>query len=319
MREASFLRQNEKKWRQVEQILEDRNVLTPDEAANLFVDLTDDLSYARTHYPTSVSTKYLNALTCGIYGRLNQGQKERFKRVVEFWKLEVPMAVGRQHPKFLYALIFFCVCVLIGVVSTHYDKEFPRVVLGDEYVDMTLQNIENQDPMAVYKEMDGRLMFLKITVNNLYVVCYTFMAGILFSLGAYYFLFVNGIMVGVFQYFFVQKGLFLDSFLTIWIHGAIEIPCIIIGGAAGITLGNSWLFPGSLPRKTSLVRGARDAFKILIGVLPFIIVAGFLESFLTRHTEIPHVFRAMIIFASFAFIYWYFYHYPRLLLKASAS
>ncbi|NCP46747.1 MAG: stage II sporulation protein M, partial [Flavobacteriales bacterium] len=46
----------------------------------------------------------------------------------------------------------------------------------------------------------------------------------------------NGVTLGSFQYIFLAKGLFLESYLTIWIHGTLEIPAIIIAGGAGIVL-----------------------------------------------------------------------------------
>ena len=319
MREASFLSQNEKKWRRVESILDKNSKLKPDEASELFVELTDDLSYSRTHYPGSVITRYLNSLAAGIFLKLNRGRKEKFSRVVMFWKYEVPLAMGRHHRKLLYSFAFFAACMLIGVLSTHYDQTFPRVVLGDEYVDMTLQNIEDGDPMGVYKSAESNSMFLYITYNNIRVALYTFIAGFLFSLGSYYFLFINGIMVGTFQYFFVRQGLFMDSFSTIWIHGTLEISSIVIAGSAGIVLGNSFLFPGTYPRKHSLIKGAKDALKILIGTVPIFIIAGFLESFITRLTEAPLIFKLGIIGLSAAFIVWYFVIYPNRIRKELAS
>lgn len=311
MREASFLSRNEKKWRNVEKILDKNSDLTPDESADLFVELADDLSYARTHYKDSVSTKYLNSLARGIFQKLTQARREKLGRFGLFWKYEVPLVVYRHRMKLLYAFTFFALCLLIGVVSTHFDESFPRVVLGDEYVDMTLENIEKGDPMGVYKDSDSNSMFFHITLNNVRVASYTFIAGILFSFGTYYFLFVNGVMVGAFQYFFISKGLFWQSFLAIWIHGTIEISSIVIAGAAGITLGNSLLFPGTYPRKQSLLKGAKDALKISIGLVPLFVFAAFLESFVTRLTELPDLIRGGIILGSAVFIVWYFVIYPR--------
>ena len=217
----------------------------------------------------------------------------------------------------LFVFLFFLMTVAIGVVSTHYDESFPRVVLGDQYVDMTLENIENGDPLGVYKSMESNSMFLAITFNNLRVASYTFISGILFSIGTLYFLFQNGVMLGSFQYFFAQQDLLLDSVLTIWIHGTIEISCIIIAGTAGVVLGNSFLFPGTYKRRKSLINGAKDALKILIGVVPLIVLAGFLEGFVTRHTDAPHALRASIIIGSLVFIIWYFVYYPIRLFKRS--
>jgi len=317
MREASFLSQNENKWRKVEDILNDNSDLPPDEAAELFSELTDDLAYSQTQYGRSKTTLYLNALSAGIFQKLNRNNKEKFKRLISFWKFEVPAAVGRHHREMLFVFVFFLLTVLIGVVSTHYDETFPRTVLGDEYVDMTIENIENGDPMAVYKGHNSNSMFMRITLNNIRVASYTFAAGIVFSLGSLYYLFVNGVMLGTFQYFFVTKSLFLDSFLAIWIHGTLEISAIIIAGAAGIVLGNSVLFPGTYPRKESIKNGSKEALKIFIGIIPIIIIAGFLESFITRLTEAPDFIRLGIILGSLAFVVWYFVIYPHTLKQRS--
>jgi len=311
MREASFLSKNEKKWRKVESILEKESKVSPDESANLFVSLTNDLSYARTHYPESITTRYLNSLTARIFQQINVGRREKFSRIYKFWKYELPMVVARHHKKMLWVFLYFVTCVAIGVISTHYDETFPRVVLGDRYVDMTLENIANGDPMGVYKHTSSNPMFLYITYNNIRVAGYIFIGGLLASLGTYYFLFTNGVMLGTFQYFFVQKGLFLSSFLTIWIHGTLEISSFIIAGTAGVVLGNSLLYPGSYPRKTSLVFGAKEALKILIGIIPLIIFSAFLESFITRLTNSPALVKGGIILASLCFVIWYFILYPR--------
>ena len=71
-------------------------------------------------------------------------------------------------------------------------------------------------------------MSLGIAFNNLYVACLTFVLGVFYAIGSLFVLISNGIMVGVFQYFFIQQGLFLESFLTIWIHGTLEISAIVL-------------------------------------------------------------------------------------------
>ena len=315
MREAAFLKKNEQKWREVEKILDKDQEQEPDETADLFITLTDDLSYAKTNYTNSKTTDYLNSLAAGIYQKINKPKKETFSKYIDFWKIELPLAFAKSHRQLLYAFIFFVICVAIGAVSTAYDESFIRVVLGDRYVDMTLENIDKGDPMAVYKAPDAQGMFMAITINNIKVSIMTFIAGIVFSVGTYYILFNNGVMLGAFQNFFYKKGLLWETFLTIWIHGTIEISCIVMAGAAGIVLGNSFLFPGTFKRMTSLVRGAKQAVKVLLGIVPLIILAGFLESFVTRLTELHWSIRLSIILGSLTFILWYFVVYPIILKK----
>ena len=180
---------------------------------------------------------------------------------------------------------------------------------------MTLENIANDDPMAVYKKMEETNMFLGITVNNIKVALNCFIFGIIFGLGTIYMLMQNFIMLGSFQYFFYEKGLLWESARTIWIHGTIEISAIIIAGCAGLVVGKSILFPGTYKRLTSFVKGVKAGLKIVISTVPFFIIAGFLEGFVTRHTEMPDWLAIFIIVSSMALIVFYYIIYPKILYK----
>ncbi|MCK7558354.1 stage II sporulation protein M [Chitinophaga sedimenti] len=146
---------------------------------------------------------------------------------------------------------------------------------------------------------------------------YAFVGGIFFSVGTLWLLTTNGIMLGSFQYYFFAKGLGLQSVLTIWIHGTLEISAIVIAGTAGLVLGNSLLFPGTHKRVDSLKRGARDGMKIIISLIPIFIAAAFLESFITRTAKgMPIWLSASILGLSLAAIVWYFIIYPIKLKRA---
>lgn len=319
MREATFLSQNEEKWKKVEQVL-DKNIQIPsEEMANLFVELSDDLAFSQTHYPKSVTTQYLNSLSIGIYQKVTRTRKLSWRSAFKFWSHDIPLAMAHNINSLLLVFLFFSACVLIGAVSTHFDETFPRVVLGDHYVETTLENIEKGDPMAIYKSRSSGTMFFGITINNISVAAKAFAMGIFASIGSLFILFQNGIMLGTFQYFFVTKGLFWESFLSIWIHGTIEISSIVIAGTGGVVLGRGFLFPGSYTRKESFVRHAKQAFKIFTGTIPLFVIAGFLESYITRLTDSPLAFKLFIILGSLALIVGYFVVLPLKLLKNSTN
>jgi len=98
--------------------------------------------------------------------------------------------------------------------------------------------------------------------------------------------------------------------LTVWIHGVIEIFCIVVAGAAGMAFGNGLFFPGAWPRGVSFARGAREALKIGIGLIPFFFFAAFFEGFVTRFTAMNDISRIAIIFTTFFFVIWYFVYWP---------
>ncbi|GAL87235.1 membrane protein [Sporocytophaga myxococcoides] len=310
MREAAFIKQNSEKWKSFENLLGERFTGDPDKLSELFIELTDDLSYAQTNYPSSKITIYLNDLTLRVHGNIYKNKKERSGRFFTFWKTELPLTIYKNRNALLASLVIFSISIAIGVISAYYDDSFVRIILGDSYVNMTISNIERGDPMAVYKGEGETSMFLFITFNNIKVALMTFAAGVAYALGTVYFLFTNGIMLGSFQTFFYKYDLLLHSVLSIWIHGTIEISSIVIAGGAGLVLGNSLLFPGTYSRGESLLRGAREGAKISIGLIPLFIIAGFLEGFVTRHTEMHDLIKLFIILASAAFIIYYFIFYP---------
>ncbi len=319
MKEITFLKQNADKWQEFESLVTTKGVTNPDLMADLFIQVTDDLSYSKTHYPKSKTTKYLNGIASRVHQEIYKNKKEKKSRISYFWKYELPFAFKNSHKQLLYAFIIFTVGMLIGIVSSAYDDTFVRLIMGDSYVNMTLENIEKGDPLAVYKKMNQIDMFLGITVNNIYVSFLCFILGIAFSLGTGWMLLSNAIMLGAFQYFFYSKGLLLESILTIWIHGTLEISAIIIAGCAGLTMGNSILFPGTYSRGVSFVKGAKQGLIIAIGLVPIFITAGFLESFVTRYTNMPLWLSISIIGSSLFFIIWYFVIYPIQLNKKSLS
>ncbi|UHG91692.1 stage II sporulation protein M [Spirosoma oryzicola] len=305
MREALFVKRNTDKWRTIEQA----TTRNPDELTERYVELTDDLSYARTFYPDSNVTRYLNGLAAQMHRGLMQNRRDDRSRFITFWKYELPLLFRQSHRLLAVSAAVFLAAGILGWLSAAHDNTFVRLILGDQYVNMTLENIKKGDPLGVYNSRDQASMFVQITLNNIYVAFRTFIFGLFASFGTMAMLFYNGVMLGSFQYFFYERGLLLDSVLKIWIHGTLEISAIVIAGCAGLTVGNSLLFPGTYSRLESFKRGVKQGLKIAIGLVPIFIMAGFLESFVTRLT-LPPVASGAIILVSATFIVWYFILYP---------
>jgi len=311
MREPLFVKQNSQKWKD----FESSSTNDPDELADRFIQITDDLAYAKTFYPRSKTTAYLNGLAAKLHQSIYKNKTEKSNRFILYWKYELPLLFKTYQRQLLYSFLFFAVFCLIGIVSAKYDNRFVRLVLGDNYVDMTEANIAKNDPFAVYKQSNPFLMFFQIGANNIYVSLVIFVSGAFASVGTVYNLFRNGLMLGSFEYYFFSKGLGIASLLVIWIHGVIEISSIIVAGGAGLVLGNSLLFPKTYARLASFKKGAKDGMKLALGLFPLFIIAAFFESFVTRHTEMPVWLSLTILISSSLFIIWYVIIYPNQLTK----
>lgn len=319
MREALFVKKNKSKWKLFEEVLDKQREMNPNKLSDLYIEITDDLSFAKTFYPQSNTVTYLNSLASSAHLKIYKTKKESKNRIISFFKTEFPLEFFNHQRQLFIAFSVFIFFAIIGAYSTANNIDFVRVILGDGYVNMTLENISKGDPMAVYKQANEVNMFVGITINNIKVASMAFLYGILFSVGTLYIMIQNGIMLGSFLYFFYDYDLLWESSRTIWIHGTIEISVIIIAGCAGLVLGNSLLFPKTYTRLESFKRGIKSGLKIMMSTVPFFIIAGFLEGFVTRHTEMPDWMAIIIISLSLFIIIFYYIIYPRILTKALES
>jgi uncharacterized membrane protein SpoIIM required for sporulation len=311
MREIAFIKQNKEKWLEFEQAIFGENKKNPDAMANLYIQLMNDLSYAQSYYPKSKTVVYLNHLASQIYQKIYKTKRTEKNRLHYFFKTEVPLVLYEYKRYLLYAFVLFFATLAIGVFSAKYDVDFVRLIMGDEYVNMTLENIKDGNPVAVYKSGSNWGSAIGITLNNLYVGARCYLYGIFFGIGTFMIFLQNSIMLGSFQYFFYQQGVFWESVRGIWIHGSMEIFAIIIEACAGFILGASILFPKTYSRMNSFKIGFKNSMKIFLSTFPFTISAGFLEGFITRYSvDMPHFLSVSIILITLAIISFYYLIYP---------
>ena len=102
MREARFIKKNVDKWNQYQH----QATKDPDEMADRFITLLDDLSYAKTFYPKSKVTRWINGIAASIYQNIYQNKKQDISRILAFWKYELPLLFRRYH-RYFY-LHFYC-------------------------------------------------------------------------------------------------------------------------------------------------------------------------------------------------------------------
>jgi len=285
--------------------------------ASEFTRLIADLGYAKTFYPTSKVTQYINSLATRIYLTIYKNRKEESNRLVHFWKYDVPLTIRKHHGIILFAFILFILFFAVGFFSSRQDENFTRDVLGSGYVDMTERNIEEGNPFGVYRSGNSFLMWLGLMINNIIVSLMYFVKGIFFGILSIYSLVKEAIRLGAFEHMFFAKGLGAKAAITVLIHGMLELTAIIVASGAGVVLGKSFLFPGTISRWKSLQIGVKDGVKIVIGLMPVFAVAAFFEGFVTRYYNMPILLSSTILLACGSFILWYFVFYPIRLQKIS--
>jgi uncharacterized membrane protein SpoIIM required for sporulation len=313
MREVAFIKQNKEKWIEFEKFTKNKgkSTIKSDELSTLYIQLMNDLSFAQTYYPKSKIVNYLNQLATQIYVSIYKTKRTDSNRLVHFFKTEVPLLVYQYRTYFYATFILFFLFLGMGILSAKYDNQFVRLVLGDDYVNQTLENIKKGDAVAIYKSGSNWGSFIGITMNNLFVGIRSYFYGLFCGFGSAYSLFMNTIMLGSFQYFFYDRGVLLESVKGIWIHGSMEIFAMIIEAACGIVMGFAILFPGTYTRLESFKIGFRKSFKIFLSTFPFTLAAGFLEGYITRFSNVLPTWACfLIIFSTLGIISFYYLIYP---------
>lgn len=310
MKETKFIQSNKEKWERFE-ALEKAKSYKPEELSKLYASVNDDLSYAKTFYERRTVRAYLNHLAQKVILKINHSHKQPIRNVVTYFTKTLPLEIYRARRNFLLAFVLFLFYALIGALSTHVYSDFAKTVLGSGYVNLTEENIAKGNPLGIYGDSEQSLMFWGITLNNITVALLCFLGGILFGIFTHIILFKNAVMVGVFQYFFHTQGLLYVSFLGIWIHGAFEISAIIVASGAGLTIGNALLFPGKNSRFQSFQFAAKRGIRIMLSLIPVFVIAGFLESYVTRNYQVlGDTTKWSIIVLSFAVMLFYYVFYP---------
>lgn len=316
MREVYFIKQNKEKWLGIEQVIDGKIKKNPDDLSSLYINLINDLSFAQTYYPKSNTTVYLNHLSSQIFQKIYKTKRVEENRLVYFFKTEVPLLVYQYRRYLLYAFLFFALFTSIGVLSAMYDKDFVNIILGESYVNETIENIKKNNAVGVYQSGTTWGTTIGIIFNNIQVGAKLYIYGIAGGVGTLFALLSNSVMLGSFQYFFYDYGALKDSARGIWLHGVFEIFAMVVEAMCGLILGASILFPRTFSRFNSFKTGFKDSFKIFLSTVPFTICAGIIEGYVTRHAlKMPVILSLIIILGSLAVIGFYYFVYPSIVNK----
>jgi uncharacterized membrane protein SpoIIM required for sporulation len=121
-----------------------------------------------------------------------------------------------------------------------------------------------------------------VMTNNIQVTFVAFAAGIFFGLGTAVVLVYNGAILGAIAGGAIANGNGAGFAEFVTAHGIIELSCIAVAAAAGMRVGYAIVSPGPRPRGRALSEEARAAIAIVIGTIPWVILAGIIEGFVTR-------------------------------------
>ena len=265
-----------------------------------------DLNRARSYTANPEILGYLNQLTGRAYRYIYRAAHETpvwdsLKRLVTH---EIPAAFRRERlyvaiaaAAFLAGTLFGSVAVLIDpangqrLVPPMFFTERPRDRV--EKIENGKERIDNLEKAVVF----GASLY----THNIKVAFLAFSLGALTIVLGLAILFYNGVTLGAIATMYILDDVPLFFFAWVGPHGALELPAIIFGGAAGLLAGRALLMPGSLSRGASLRQVLPSVWRMIIGAALVLVLAGLIEGSFSQFTarSFPYVLKisvALILF-----------------------
>jgi uncharacterized membrane protein SpoIIM required for sporulation len=245
------------------------------ELALLYRQVAADLSVLRQDPTARTYAGHVNQLLARAHHIIYSRRKTSLLTLFRFLRDEYPLIFRRNLPYVTASVLISLACGLLGVLLTSTRPEFMRHFVGPDMIatmerhQMWTHSIVGIAPMATSA----------IMTNNLSVSFVTFAGGITFGFLTLYSLFNNGMLLGVIGAACHRYGMSLALWSFVAAHGSLELPSILIAGAAGLRLGHSMLFPSGYRWKDSVAQGGIEATRLVSGIIPLLVIAGCLEGF----------------------------------------
>ena len=245
------------------------------EMALLYRQVASDLSTLRQDPTSAAMARRINHLLARAHHIIYSSRKSTWRNLFAYLWDGYPRIFQGQLGWVFASLLITLVGAVAAAGFTLANPHFAEPILGQRI----LQSIARREmwTRSIVSVAPQTASF--IMTNNISVSFSAFAGGLLFGLGSVYVLFFNGLMVGAVGVACQQAGMAIPLWSFIAPHGSLELPSIIIAGAAGLRLGHGMLFPGIYRWKDSVAKAGTEAARLVSGVVPLLLIAGSLEGF----------------------------------------
>lgn len=269
--------------------------LSYDELEDLAVryrQLLHDHALAAARYPGTAAARRLARLVLAGTHYLQRDTGEHLPGVGRFFLRDFPAAMRRLSPLIAAMIGLFLVSLLFGFSIATVEPAVGATFLTPGAVDDLKRGQLWTEP--IFSVTPGSVASSRIATNNLSVAITAWAGGALAGLGAFYVVLLNGLMLGAVLATTAHYSMAGPLFEFIAAHGPLELSLIVISAAAGLGVGEALVVATDRPRAELLRAAARDALVVLAGCLPWILLLGFVEGYISPAAEVSRPFKAAL-------------------------
>ena len=254
--------------------------------ASLYRAASSDLALAKREFPRHAISSYLNRLVGSAHAVLYQGQPLGFDRVIEFARRGFPRLFRETLAFTLAAFLMVAIPAVAAGLSIFASPQSAQWLLPVDVQELIPQ-VEQGQLWTDIPMQERPFVSSFIMQNNIRVSFLAFSSGLTGGLLTLWVLVQNGLLLGGLMGLTYHYGVGFDLATFVIGHGVVELSVIFIAGGSGLMLGWAILQPGLLRRRDALVIVARKAVQLLGGAVPWLVVAGLIEGFISPSEAIP--------------------------------
>jgi uncharacterized membrane protein SpoIIM required for sporulation len=290
-----FIRLRRQRWVRLEALLdraEGGGALGTDalqELLGLYRQACSDLNEARSYTANVELLGRLNDLTGRGYRFVYRGAaSSRLQGVVRrFLSFDVPFTFRREKAFVLAAAAAMAAGVAVGLAAVALDRDNGRLIIPEEF--FTESPRERVEKIESGKErietVEEALTFgASLYTHNIQVSFLAFALGALTIAGGLALLFYNGVILGAVAGMYFLDG--VTTFFLAWVgpHGALELPAIVYGGAAGLRAGRALIAPGVRSQAAALRAAFPSVWRMMLATALVLVLAGLIEGSFSQFT-----------------------------------
>jgi len=271
------------------------------ELVELYRRTCSDLNQARSYTANPEIIGHLNQLTGRAYRYIYRAARETpvWATFVKLVTREIPAAFRRERLYVLIAASAFLAGTLFGSVAVFLDPaNGERLVPPEFFTESPHERVEKieRNEERVDNVEKAALFGASLYTHNIQVSFLAFSLGALTILLGIVILFYNGVILGAIGTLYALDNVSVFFFAWVGPHGALEIPAIIFGGAAGLLAGRALLMPGNLSRGSSLRRVLPSVWRMIIGAALTLVMAGIIEGSFSQFSSktIPYALKIAV-------------------------
>jgi uncharacterized membrane protein SpoIIM required for sporulation/uncharacterized RDD family membrane protein YckC len=248
----------------------------------------------------AASSELLEATYADLHDVIHRPARKLSHVLLSVLRERVPAALSAMRVHLLAVALLFIIAAVTGFWLVYRYPDLiamfasPQLIATVERGELWTDGVLNVTPSAI--------MSVSILTNNIVVALFAFCSGVVFGLGTFYMIGMNGLLLGSVFAFTGQHDLAGRLFDFIFAHGCVELSCICIAGAAGAYLGEALVRPGALTRAESFRRAATQCIYVMFAITLLLLICGFIEGYVSPDPEVPRWARVTIGVGYFLFM-----------------